>query len=290
MSADHGRLAAMVAMTGSAACWGGATVASKSLLETVPALTLLVIQLVASVALLWLMVLVLRVSCNGLTLRRAGTGLLEPGLAYAFSVPGLALTSASSAAVIAATEPMVIALLGSLLLAYRLALRDWAMIMAGVIGVAMLTYSPGGSSVLLGDALVGLGVVCAALYVLASARLVGKVAPLPLAAGQQTVGLCLAVVLLGLAVASGAEALVQVPPATLLAAAAVGMVQYGLAFWLYLTGMRSLSTTTAAQFLTLTPVFGVVGAIVFLNETQTMLQLAGACVVVAALCATRTGA
>ncbi|ANK72926.1 MULTISPECIES: EamA family transporter [Ensifer] len=36
-----------------------------------------------------------------------------------------------------------------------------------------------------------------------------------------------------------------------------GIVQYALAFWLYLIGLKRLPVSTAALFLTLTPVFGI---------------------------------
>ena len=75
----------------------------------------------------------------------------------------------------------------------------------------------------------------------------------------------------------------QMPASVVLAAAASGIVQYALAFRFYLTGLRALPVTTAAAFLTLTPVFGVTGAILFLGETLTLLQGLGAVTVIAAL-------
>jgi drug/metabolite transporter (DMT)-like permease len=278
------RRLAMACMVASAASWGLATVATKDVLNVLPPFTLLAIQLTASVTFLWLIVLVTRTACTGLTWTAASTGALEPGLAYAVGVPGLAMTGAASASVIAATEPMMIALIAWGVLRQPLAPRAALGVAAGVAGVMILTGGAGGQSHIFGDALIFLGVCFAAVYVLASARLVGSVAPLPLAASQQTVGLGLAVVALCVAVLMGWETVpAHFPLPVLLAAAASGIVQYALAFWFYLTGLRALPVTTAAPFLTLTPLFGVAGAIVVLGESLTLLQTCGGIIVIAAL-------
>lgn len=49
---------AVTALICASACWGGATVITKSMLTAIPPLTLLVIQLGVSVFLLWLLVAV----------------------------------------------------------------------------------------------------------------------------------------------------------------------------------------------------------------------------------------
>ena len=106
----------------SAACWGSATVMSKGVLEHMPPMTLLAVQLTASITVLWLAVLVLRsrVRFDCPTPRASLSGLLEPGLACTLGIVGLALTTASSAALIGAAEPLLILLLAWLILKERI--------------------------------------------------------------------------------------------------------------------------------------------------------------------------
>jgi drug/metabolite transporter (DMT)-like permease len=69
----------------------------------------------------------------------------------------------------------------------------------------------------------------------------------------------------------------------LLLAVGSGLVQYALAFWLYLVGLRGLPVSVAGMFLTLTPLFGVAGGMLFLGEGATALQLLGAVLIVGAV-------
>jgi drug/metabolite transporter (DMT)-like permease len=281
---------AVAAMVGSAACWGGATVASKAVLTHLPPFSLLALQLTGSVAVLWIATALTRASRQGLTVRLSSSGLLEPGMAYAVGVPGLALTGAASASIISATEPMVIALIAALVLRRPISALSAVGLLGGFLGVVLLTAAHGGGSRLLGDALIFLGVLFAALYVLVSARMVTRVDPLPLAAGQQSMGLILALAILGLARWTGFEPSPgPQSPQVIASALATGVVQYALAFWLYLTGLRTLPMTTAAQFLTLTPVFGTLGAAVFLAERLVAWQVIGAGITILSIWAVLRG-
>ena len=66
-------------------------------------------------------------------------------------------------------------------------------------------------------------------------------------------------------------------------AAVSGVVQDGLALWLYLLGLRRLPASTAGMWLALTPVFGILGAFLVLGEVPTGLMLLGAVFVIGAL-------
>lgn len=52
-------------------------------------------------------------------------------------------------------------------------------------------------------------------------------------------------------------------------------MQYDLAFSLYIVALRHIGANISGSFLNLIPVFGLAGAVLFLNETLTMLQLIG---------------
>ena len=287
-SSRPGAKAAVAAAVLSAACWGSATVMSKGLLAVLPPLTLLVVQLLASIAFLWIAVfcLRLRVRLDRPARRASLSGLLEPGLSYCVGIAGLALTTASNASLIGTTEPLFILLLAWLLLRERIG--------GGVVGLALLASlglglvvlpdirNGGGEGSSLGDALVVLGTLFAALYVIATRKLVMTLDPLPLSALQQSVGLLWTLGVLALALAVGAVnlGLRDIPLEVLLFAAFSGIVQYALAFWFYLFALRRLPASVAAFYLTLIPVFGVGAAYLFLGETLTGVQWLGAALIV----------
>jgi drug/metabolite transporter (DMT)-like permease len=286
MNAQQTAIGAMIL---SAACWGFATVMTKGALRQIPPYTLLVIQLMASISFLWLGVVITRnrVQLDQKTLLAGATGLLEPGLAYGVGMPGLGLASAANASVIVATEPALIVLLAWWLLRERPSIRLLCAVLVAVCGVTLVSLS--GSIGLehdhiLGNFLVLFGTFFAALYVIASSRLVASNTPIVLAALQQTFGLVAALVLLIGAVVLGFEKMPSsISLNVILLAVASGIVQYALAFWFYLFGMKTLATGTAAMFLALIPLFGVSGAILFLGETMTFIQALGSVLVLGAV-------
>lgn len=269
---------------------------TKGALDSFGPFTLLVLQLTASVAVLWLAVAVLRLRLPsiGATVRTSSTGLLEPGLAYALGVPGLALTTASNATVVASLEPVFILILAWLLFGAVIRRLSMLAIALSIVGVALVSLArPGiplqtsftGSETVQGDALVLLGTLFAALYVISSSRLVQAMPATLLTALQQTAGLALTVGFLAFALAIGSETLpVRVAPGMLSLAIASGVIQYALAFWLYIVGLKRIPPGVAGLFLTTTPVFGILGGIVFLGERITSLQLFGVGLVVFGLC------
>src|SRR5690242_5244363 len=91
---NQGYLSALVL---AAACWGFGAVMTKYALDQAPPLTLLVVQLVVSVVLLWIAVVVqgIPVRASRDSVRLGLIGVLNPGLAYTFSLLGLAQSTAS---------------------------------------------------------------------------------------------------------------------------------------------------------------------------------------------------
>jgi drug/metabolite transporter (DMT)-like permease len=262
---------------------------TKEALSEIPPFTLLVVQMATSVFVLWVATLASRARfrLNRRARNAAATGVLEPGLAYAVGVPGLALTSAANASVISAAEPALILLLAWLLLKQPPKASTTIAIvvaMAGLVMVAAPDIGEAGPGDLRGDFLILLGTLFAAGYVVLSSRYVVEITPLPLAAMQQTVGLAVATVVLGAASLAGSERVpTSISHTNLLIAMASGVVQYALAFWFYLVGLKTLAPSTAGLFLALTPVFGVTGAIVFLGESIVLLQAIGSVFVIGAV-------
>ena len=267
----------------SAACWGLGIVMSRAALDALPPFTLLMVQLTASVSFLAL-VLGLRGQLPRLSVQNlhAGLpGLLEPGLAYVFGVVGLSLTTASNMSLIAAIEPIFVIGLAWIFLRERVTRRIAFLAPIAVIGVVLVSTSGRAAmqqGAIQGDILVLLGTVAAAAYVVASSRLLSDREPLLLTFVQQVIGL-LAVSIVWLT-----ASLLQFPMAALVPvslqvsvlAVVSGVVQFGLAFWLYLIALQGLPITSAAFYLTLIPLFGVAGAFLFLGEQFTISQIAGA--------------
>ncbi|WP_223615100.1 DMT family transporter [Phyllobacterium calauticae] len=284
------RTIAILAMIGSAACWGLATVMSRDVLHQMSPPALLVVQLVASVSLLLLMAVRERPAKHiGKPLIRASlTGLLEPGLAYTVGLIGLSWTTAGHSAVISSAEPIFILLLGWLLFKQRPSGRLMGCIALAFMGLVLVSQEQGADQALdqmLGDFLIVLATMFAAGYVVLSARLSSSYPPATLAAAQQTAGLVLAIAVYGIAITAN-----LVPPlwndvsaSTLWYAGFSGVVQYAIPFWLYLIGLRVLSAGAAGLYLTLTPLFGLAGAYIWLGEQPHLIMFIGAGLIVGAV-------
>jgi drug/metabolite transporter (DMT)-like permease len=73
------------------------------------------------------------------------------------------------------------------------------------------------------------------------------------------------------------------PTTTWLAVGLSGFLEYGLGYWLYLIGLRTVRASVAGLYLNLCPVFVIALAYVFLGETLTPTQWAGAMIILFAV-------
>jgi drug/metabolite transporter (DMT)-like permease len=279
----------VIALVLAAACWGFGAVMTKYALDQVPPLTLLVVQLVVSVGLLWIAVVVQGAPVRGSrdSVRLGLIGVLNPGLAYTFSLLGLAQTTASMSALLWAAEPILIIGFAWLLLCERLTwplLACAALAIVGVGVVAGLDVWGGGNSSLLGNVLIVIGVCCCALYTVLTRRMVANRSPLLVVALQQTAALLWALLIWLVELWNeGTLRLTTIPLSFWAWAAAGGLVYYALAFWWYLIGLQRAPASLAALFLNLIPIFGVGGAYLLLGERLTLAQWGGALLILAAV-------
>jgi probable blue pigment (indigoidine) exporter len=101
---------------------------------------------------------------------------------------------------------------------------------------------------------------------------------------QQAHALVFAFVLVGALWLVGGAVLPQtVSVAGWVSAIGSGVLYYGLAYWLYLFGLRQVPASVAALSFYLIPVFGVVGGIAFLGERFEPTQWIGVVVVLVAI-------
>lgn len=276
----------------SAACWGTGSVLSKDTLDYFPPLILLVVQLIASCTALWTAVLLSQrhakspVRWTWQNIKRGWIGILEPGLAYVFGLFGLAQTSLTSSSIIGATEPILTIVLAWLFLREAVNRRMVQLIVIALAGtlIVSLAGTDSNGQTLWGDALVFGSIICAALYAVSSRQSIAHMPPLPMTAVQHTFGLLCALALLPIGLLAGeASKLAAIPLSGWGWAIATGVVQYALAFLLYLRALKHMTAAKASLYLMLVPLFGSGGGVLLLGEQISVLQVAGAVLILFAL-------
>lgn len=265
-----------------AACWGFATVISKGVLAYFPPLTLLVVQLTASIVSLWTTLEAKRVKIplNTRTLRFASLGLLSPGIADTLSLIGLTMTTASMSTLIWDFQPIVILVLAFLILREQITRPLVAFSLLATLGVVMVAgvhLNGQGNGILIGNLLTLTGVFFCSIYFVLTRRIASSIDALSLVALQQTVSwVCVLAIwpteLLRIAVHN----LLTINPTIWGLAILSGILYYALAFWFYITGLKNAPASLAGFFINLLPVFGVGGAYVFLAERLSGIQWVGA--------------
>jgi drug/metabolite transporter (DMT)-like permease len=291
-------LLSILCAVSSAACWGIGTVAAKGALEEgIKPLSLVIVQLTASLALLSLAVLPrmrqIKLPTFANTEGAALSGVLEYGVTYALAAFGLALTTAGNAALIGAAEPALIVLAATLLLREQIKSGSVILLAAVTAGLVCVMWPdvvsvglPGaGDLLVLGSAATG------AVYAVLSRRFVRDIAPLPLSVLQQAAGLLavlvgsLTAMLAGWSHAGTAGFGKHV--AGLELAVLSGLLQHAAAVWLHLHALKGMPAGAFAMFLALVPVFAVATANLALGEAIAPSQLAGGLLIVTAAAGAR---
>jgi drug/metabolite transporter (DMT)-like permease len=287
MSAPSSPRRTALALTLAAACWGFGTVVSKRAIDEIPPLTLLPIQLAASLA-----VLAVLMRWRGLPLRdRSGSrilgrlGVLNPGLAYALSLLGLAYITASLSVMLWAVEPLLILVLAAWFLRERIGPSLIVLSIVALSGMLLVIYEPGSTGTPLGVVLTVAGVACCATYTVITRRwLTTADSTAQVVVAQQIYALAFAPVLTtGIWLLGGAVRPESVSPAGWASAIGSGFLYYGLAYWLYLSALRHVPASIAAVSFYLIPVFGVAGGFLLLGERLDPGQWIGVAVVLAAI-------
>ena len=272
-----------------AACWGGGTVISKAALAEVPPLTLLPIQLAASLA-----ILAILMRRQGISFRTEGSpllgrlGLLNPGIAYGLSLLGLTTITASLSVLLWALEPMLILFLAAWFLRERITPAFIVLSMIAVAGMFVIVYDPASSSgQLIGVALTIAGIACCAVYSVVARRWIPDAKETSqVILAQQAHALALA---LGFVVVIGVTGGQVVPgaltPIGLASAIGSGALYYAGAYWFYLGALRHVPASFAAISFYLIPIVGVAAGALLLGERLDPRQWVGAVIVLAALLA-----
>lgn len=268
-------------------CWGSATVMSKHALNEVSPVVLLFLQLSASTIFLWLIILLMRIKVPRLMVLApiAVLGLLEPGLAYLLGLIGLTDVGAGAATLIQASEAIMIVILSALVFRQiptaRFAILS-IIAFTGIIIALGLWNNDTEQNGIFGVSLVFLATASAAIYVVLSGRIAANHHPIVAVSAQQSVALVAVLLILPVEVLSEG---VSIPEGleTWLVVIVSGIIQYGIAFSLYMYALSKIPANLAGSFLNLIPVFGLSIAFVTLGETLSLIQLAGAAITVLSL-------
>ena len=268
-----------------AVCWGGVTVISKRAVEEIEPLTLLPLELSVSVAVLAFAMLVrrVRVGWSPEMRRLSVVGVLNPGLAYALSLAGLARVEASVSVLLWALEPVLILAIAFMVLRDTVATPVALCAGAALAGVVLVVFQPGHASGL-GIMLTVAGVAACAVYTVLSSRYLIEATTVSAVFVQQVTALLFALALFaGSLVVSDPRSLAGVSATAWLSAVAAGAIYYGVAFWFYLAGLRGVTAAVAGLFINLVPVFGITASHLVLGERLSARQWIGAIVVIAAV-------
>jgi drug/metabolite transporter (DMT)-like permease len=208
---------------------------------------------------------------------------LNPGLAYALSLAGLARVEASVSVLLWALEPVLI--LGIAFVVLRDKVSSPVALCAGAAlgGVVLVVFQPGHASAL-GIAFTVAGVAACAVYTVLSSRFLLEATTVSVVFVQQVTALAFALILFaGSLVLTNPRTLFGVSATAWLSAVVAGALYYGVAFWFYLAGLRGVTASVAGVFINLVPVFGITASYVVLGERLSPRQWLGATVVIAAV-------
>ncbi|MDO8645005.1 MAG: DMT family transporter [Candidatus Planktophila sp.] len=268
--------------------WGLGTVLTKSALNNFDSLTLLPIQLASSSIFLGLLLFFLRekelsVSSRGSYLKLALLGVLNPGIAYALGLSGLAQIPASISVVIWATEPLLITVLAYLFIRGTVKRETILAIFLATSGVLLIIGKPSGQSEIFGILLTFLSVGACAGYSILLSLMKLKDGSLFIVFIQQLIALIFALFLMFVKFVHSGLPPMNISEWRIFEAAVAGIAYYGIAFWLYVSGLRRTSALKAGTFLTLIPVFGLFFSVLLLKEHINQRQILGSLIVIAAV-------
>jgi len=210
-------------------------------------------------------------------------GVLNPGLAYALSLLGLVYISASLSVMLWAIEPLMILFLAGWFLHERSSPSLVVLSLVALAGMLLVIYQPGSTGTAIGVALTVAGVACCATYTVITRRWLATAdSTAQVIVAQQVHALAFAFVLVTATwLLGGAIRPEHVSAAGWASAIGSGVLYYGLAYWLYLSGLRHVPASVAALSFYLIPIFGVAGGFLFLGDRLDPTQWVGVSIVLA---------
>src|ERR1700712_501117 len=214
----------MSALVLAAILFGVAPTGTKYVLAGFGPVTALAVALGSASVVLWILLLRRGYRRPQSWLRVLVLGLLEPGMAYLLFTFGLDLTTASNAALLSGLESGFVVVLAVVFLRERAGWSVIAAVLIAVVGMVVLEGSSSFGAPGVGDLLLILGTLCAAVYTIVARGLSPQEDSLTVTAHQFAFATALVLPMAGAAWAGGAEPLpVDVPVQYWVVAALVGV-------------------------------------------------------------------
>lgn len=224
-------------------------------------------------------------------LRVLGLGVLGHIVYQPLFILGLNLTSAGNASLLLATTPIWILLLSVALGQERPSSLVWTGIGATVLGMLLIVEGGAGFDLgrrgFLGDVLMVLSALAWALYTVGAREPVQRYGALAVTAWTLWIGTA-GLVLMGLPWLDDVS-LRAVSPRAWAGVAYAGALAISVAYAIWYRGVRRLGSARTAAYSNLVPVVALVVAWIWLGETPSGLQLAGAGVILGGLSLARFG-
>lgn len=183
------------------------------------------------------------------------------------------------AATIGAVQPLMVVLLARLLLGNPIRFLSVLAALAGLSGVALLVMTPNAALDPLGIAAGLAGAACMALGTVLSRRWQPPVSPLAFTAWQLTVG---GVFLLPVALYLE-PALPPVTTMNILGFAWLSLIGAALTYMLWFRGIARLDSAVVSSLTLLSPMVAMLLGWIFLHQTLSAIQIAGAALVIIAI-------
>lgn len=264
-------------------CWALSTVLSKIALEHVDSLILFIMQLFFSVSLLWIFILIKRYTLPSFSeiYKISLLGIFEPGIAYFLGLIALNYIDAGIATLIQSTETVLIIFLSFIILGIRPSLQFLGIIAIMMLGLYLVLFQKEhiDNNDPKGLLLMFLAVLSAAFYVVLSSKFIENNHPLLIVTYQQSLALILSLIII-LCVDYRLLNEINFSTSTWIYIIASGIIQYAIAFYLYIYSLSKIPVNLAGVFLGLIPIFGLTLAFLFLKESLTIIQLMGSALVV----------
>jgi drug/metabolite transporter (DMT)-like permease len=207
-------------------------------------------------------------------------------------IHGLNWTTASKTSIVMALTPVFVALLSSLLKQEKIHWAAWMGIIISFVGFYLVITKEHGQfrltwQFIRGDLMIFLGNLCWAIYTVFSRPLLSRMSPLKLTAITMAIGALFYLPF-------------SIPDMISLRYADVSLKAWGylaysclfalvISYLIWYISVKRVGNTKTAIYSNLTPVFTVIFAYLFISETVTLFQAAGALIIFVGVYFTRTG-
>lgn len=258
--------------------WGSSTTLSAYALRQIGPTDLLAVELLAGGAVIWAVALrsERRQFVTPGWRAFAVLGLCEPGLTYLLSNEGLRRDSAATAALLFATEALIVVPLAAVFLGERVSAAVlWALGLGLLGALAIGAGAHGGRDTLLGHALILGSSLAAASYALLARRISNRSPAIVVTTYQLLAASAVAVPLVLISHLAKHEGPPSADLAHWSAALAAAMAGVALPFLLYNRAIVTVRATVAAGVLNLIPLVGFASAVIFLGDRPKRLELIG---------------